>query len=290
MPAMSTEIINTIQDMQSYSEHHRLQGQKIAFVPTMGYFHEGHMNLMREGRRRADTLVISIFINPTQFGPGEDFERYPRDFDRDRSMAETIPVEAIYYPLKDEMYPAGYQTYVQLEQLPQNLCGISRPGHFRGVATVCAKLFNTVKPHWAIFGKKDYQQYAVIKRMVADLNMDLEVIGIPTTREPDGLAMSSRNVYLSEEERTSSLSLSRSLAMAKDMHAAGERDAGKIIRTLSNHITSQPYTKIDYIKICDANTLQDIPFIEGDSVLAIAVYVGKTRLIDNHIFGEPLNL
>jgi pantoate--beta-alanine ligase len=287
---MSTEIINTIQDMQSYSEHHRLQGQKIAFVPTMGYFHEGHMNLMREGRRRADTLVISIFINPTQFGPGEDFERYPRDFDRDRSMAETIPVEAIYYPLKDEMYPAGYQTYVQLEQLPQNLCGISRPGHFRGVATVCAKLFNTVKPHWAIFGKKDYQQYAVIKRMVADLNMDLEVIGIPTTREPDGLAMSSRNVYLSEEERTSSLSLSRSLAMAKDMHAAGERDAGKIIRTLSNHITSQPYTKIDYIKICDANTLQDIPFIEGDSVLAIAVYVGKTRLIDNHIFGEPLNL
>jgi len=290
LPAMSTEIINTIQDMQSYSEHHRLQGQKIAFVPTMGYFHEGHMNLMREGRRRADTLVISIFINPTQFGPGEDFERYPRDFDRDRSMAETIPVEAIYYPLKDEMYPAGYQTYVQLEQLPQNLCGISRPGHFRGVATVCAKLFNTVKPHWAIFGKKDYQQYAVIKRMVADLNMDLEVIGIPTTREPDGLAMSSRNVYLSEEERTSSLSLSRSLAMAKDMHAAGERDAGKIIRTLSNHITSQPYTKIDYIKICDANTLQDIPFIEGDSVLAIAVYVGKTRLIDNHIFGEPLNL
>jgi pantoate--beta-alanine ligase len=287
---MSMDIINTIRDMQSYSESRRLKGQKIAFVPTMGCFHEGHMNLMREGRKLADTLVISIYVNPTQFGPGEDFERYPRDFDRDRAMAETLPVEAIYYPPNNEMYPAGYQTYVQLEQLPRNLCGISRPGHFRGVATVCAKLFNTVKPHWAIFGKKDFQQYAVIKRMVADLNMDLEVIGIPTTREPDGLAMSSRNVYLSKEERKSSLSLSHSLAMAKDMHAAGERDAGKIIRTVSSHIASQPYTKIDYIKICDANTLQDIAFIEGESVLAMAVYVGKTRLIDNHVFGETLLL
>jgi pantoate--beta-alanine ligase len=218
------QIIETVKSMQVFSESLRNQGKIVTFVPTMGYFHEGHLNLMREAGKRGDCVVISIYVNPTQFGPNEDFEQYPRDFDRDRAMAESVGVDVIYSPSNREMYPPNYSTYVTVEGVTDNLCGLSRPGHFRGVATVCAKLFNAVKPHIAVFGKKDFQQLVVIRRMVQDLNLDLEILGMATTRETDGLAMSSRNIYLTAEERKSALSLSRSLKMAKERYDSGERD------------------------------------------------------------------
>ncbi len=284
------KIIESAREMQDFSESLRKEGKIVTFVPTMGYFHEGHLNLMREGRRRGDCLVVSIYVNPTQFGPSEDFEQYPRDFERDRSMAEGVGVDVIFCPPNTEMYPPHYQTYVTVENVTDNLCGLSRPGHFRGVATVCAKLFNLVKPHAAVFGKKDFQQLATIRRMVLDLNMDLEIVGMPTTREPDGLAMSSRNIYLSPEERLSALSLSRSLKMARALYEGGERDAGKIIGEVRGHIESHAHTKIDYVQICDTTTMKDTARLQGEAVLAMAVRVGKTRLIDNYVFGEPLSL
>jgi len=274
--------------MQIRSESLRLAGKRIAFVPTMGYFHEGHLSLMKEARNNADHVVASIYVNPTQFGPKEDFSKYPRDFDRDAMMAQSVGVDVIFFPSNKEMYPDGYQTYVDVEKITQNLCGVSRPGHFRGVTTICCKLFNIVKPHVAIFGKKDFQQLAAIKRMVADLNLDLEIVGMPTFREPDGLAMSSRNVYLSPEERTSALSLVGSLKMAQKLYAEGERKASVIIGEAQKLIGSAKFTDIDYIKICDAATLEDVEDIQSEVVMALAVRVGKTRLIDNSVLGEEL--
>ncbi len=274
--------------MQSHSESVRLSGKRISFVPTMGYFHEGHLSLMKEARRLADEVVVSIYVNPTQFGPKEDFSKYPRDFERDARMAESVGVDVIFFPSNEDMYPAGYQTYVEVEQVTKNLCGVSRPGHFRGVTTVCCKLFNIVKPHNAVFGKKDFQQLAAIRRMVIDLNQDLEIVGMPTFREPDGLAMSSRNVYLSAEERASALSLVGSLTLAQKLYAAGERKAGVIISQAQSLISSAPFTDIDYVKICDTATLEDVEDIRGEVVMALAVKVGKTRLIDNSVLGEEL--
>lgn len=276
--------------MQAFSESLRNKGKNIAFVPTMGYFHEGHLSLMQEGARLGDFLAISIYVNPTQFGPGEDLGRYPRDFERDRSLAEGVGVDVIYYPENKEMYPEYYQTYVTVEAVTQNLCGITRPGHFRGVATVCAKLFNIVKPHVAIFGKKDFQQLVTIKRMVQDLNMDLEIIGMPIVREADGLAMSSRNVYLKEKERDSALSLSRSLMIAKKMYESGIKDASLILSEVRKFIEGHPYAAIDYVKVCDTTTLRDIDRVDGNAVLALAVKANKTRLIDNYVFGDVLNI
>jgi pantoate--beta-alanine ligase len=284
------KILRTTREMQAFSESLRNKGKKIAFVPTMGYFHEGHLSLMQEGARFGDFLAISIYVNPTQFGPGEDLARYPRDFERDRSLAEGVGVDVIYYPENKEMYPEYYQTYVTVEAVTQNLCGISRPGHFRGVATVCAKLFNIVKPHVAIFGKKDFQQLVTIKRMVQDLNMDLEIIGMPIVREADGLAMSSRNVYLKENERDSALSLSRSLKMAKKMYESGIKEAHFILSEVKKFIEGHPYAEIDYVSICDTTTLRDIDRVNGNAVLALAVKVSKTRLIDNYVFGDVLNI
>ena len=284
------QIIETAKQMQIFSESLRSQGKIVTFVPTMGYFHEGHLNLMREAGKRGDCVVISIYVNPTQFGPNEDFEKYPRDFDRDRAMAESVGVDVIYYPSNREMYPPNYQTYVTVEGVTDNLCGLSRPGHFRGVATVCAKLFNAVKPHIAVFGKKDFQQLVVIRRMVQDLNLDLEIHGMATTREPDGLAMSSRNIYLTAEERKSALSLSRALKMAKERYERGERDAASIIGAVTAHIESHPFTKIDYVQICETTTMKDAMRLDGECVIALAVRVGKTRLIDNHVFGETLEI
>ncbi|HUH66034.1 MAG TPA: pantoate--beta-alanine ligase [Syntrophales bacterium] len=281
-------VISSISEMQALSESARNRGQKISFVPTMGYFHEGHLSLMREGRQGGDVLAISIYVNPTQFGPSEDFEKYPRDFERDKRLAEGVGVDVIFYPEDKEMYPDNYQTYVNVENVTQNLCGLSRPGHFRGVTTVCAKLFNIVKPHCAIFGRKDFQQLIAIKRMVTDLNMDLEIIGMPIVRESDGLAMSSRNVYLKPDERASALSLSRSLKIAKDMYDAGERDVAAIMGRVTKHIEGHPYTNIDYAKICETATLRDTGRIGGEAVLALAVRVNKTRLIDNYVFGTEL--
>jgi pantoate--beta-alanine ligase len=284
------KIINSAKEMQVLSESLRNQGKIVTFVPTMGYFHEGHLNLMREGRKRGDCVVISIYVNPTQFGPNEDFEQYPRDFERDRAMAERVGVDVIYCPSNQEMYPPNYSTYITVEGVTDNLCGLSRPGHFRGVATVCAKLFNAVKPHVAVFGKKDFQQLVTIRRMVQDLNLDLEIVGMATTREPDGLAMSSRNIYLTAEERTSGLSLSRSLKMAGELYERGERRAAKIIGKVTNNIESHPYTKIDYVQICDTTTMKDVARLDGECVIALAVRVGKTRLIDNYVFGEALEI
>ena len=274
--------------MQDFSEAERCRGRRIAFVPTMGYFHEGHLNLMRIGRKRGDCLVVSIYVNPAQFAPTEDLDAYPCDFERDRTLAEEVGVDVIFFPDNREMYPEGYQTHVEVEGVTNNLCGISRPRFFRGVTTVCTKLFHIVKPHVTIFGKKDFQQYATIRRMVRDLNMDIEVVGMDTTRETDGLAMSSRNVYLNPEERKSALSLSRSLDLTAELYDNGERDASFILEKVRALIAGYPHTEIDYAQICDVKTMKDVARIEGECVLALAVRVGKTRLIDNRAFGETL--
>jgi pantoate--beta-alanine ligase len=280
--------IELTREMKINSEGLRSKGKKIAFVPTMGYFHEGHIELMRQAKSMSDCVVVSIYVNPTQFGPKEDLSRYPRDFERDYKMAEEVGVDVIFYPPNTEMYPEGYQTYVNVEEVTKNLCGLSRPGHFRGVTTVCAKLFNIVKPHIAVFGKKDYQQYVAIKKMVTDLNMDLDIIGLPTVREADGLAMSSRNVYLKDNERLSGLSLIASLRLAQKLYDQGERSAAKIISEARQLIQNAPYTDIDYIKICDTETMKDIEKIEKNALIALAVKVSQTRLIDNHVFGENI--
>jgi pantoate--beta-alanine ligase len=282
------KIIKSVKQMQSFSKRLRMEGEKIAFVPTMGYFHEGHLALMKEAKKMADCVVVSIYVNPTQFGPKEDFSKYPRDLERDLKMAEKVKADVIFYPSNKEMYPASYQTYVDVEKVTQNLCGMSRPGHFRGVATVCCKLFNIVKPHVAIFGKKDFQQYTLIKCMVDDLNMNLQIIGYPTVREHGGLAMSSRNKYLSKDERKSALSLYAALKSAQKLYANGEKKSSVIIKETEKLIKKAPYTIIDYIKICDAKTLKDTDRIKNQSVMALAVKVGNTRLIDNHVFGEKL--
>jgi pantoate--beta-alanine ligase len=281
-------VIKSIKEMQTYSENLRLLGKKIAFVPTMGYFHEGHLALMKEAKKMADCVVVSIYVNPTQFGPKEDFSKYPRDFDRDLKMAESVQADVIFYPQDNEMYSVNYQTYVNVEKVTRNLCGITRPGHFRGVTTICLKLFNIVKPHFAIFGKKDFQQYTAIKQMVTDLNLDLQIIGLATVREADGLAMSSRNVYLKGTERLSALTLVGGLKLAQDLYASGERKAKVIIEQVSKLIKNTDYTDIDYIKICDTKTLEAIDDIKSEAVIALAVEVGATRLIDNHVFGEEL--
>ena len=274
-------VINSVTEMQAFSEACRKQGKTIAFVPTMGYLHQGHARLMQEGRKLGDVLIVSIFVNPTQFGPEEDFEKYPRDWERDAQLCEAAGVDVIFAPPAEEMYPHGYQTSITVSQVTQNLCGVSRPTHFQGVATVVAKLFNCTKPHVALFGEKDFQQLVVIKRMVKDLNMDIQIIGVPTVREQDGLAMSSRNTYLSADERMSALSLSRGLAQARELFQQGERSARVLIGTVREIIEKETCATVDYIKVCDIETLQDIETIARPAVMALAVKIGKVRLIDN---------
>lgn len=261
-------------------------GKTISFVPTMGYLHEGHATLLREGRKRGDFLVLSIFVNPTQFGVGEDFESYPRDLERDSETARKNGVDIIFAPSASEMYPRGYQTYVNVETVSLPLCGASRPGHFRGVTTVVAKLFNIVKPTYALFGEKDYQQLVVIRRMVRDLNMDLEIIGVPTVREKDGLAMSSRNAYLSPEERKSALCLSRSLAAACALYRAGEVVVERLRAEVLRIIESEPLARIDYVEFRDGDSLEEVERADERTVLALAVRIGSTRLIDNTMIGR----
>jgi pantoate--beta-alanine ligase len=278
------EIIRTVKEMKEFSSRSRRAGKTIAFVPTMGYFHEGHLSLMREGRKRGDLLIISLFVNPTQFGPSEDFKNYPRDFERDRKMAEEVGVHILFAPEAGDMYPPNHQTIVRVEKVTQNLCGRSRPTHFQGVATVVLMLFEIVMPHVAIFGEKDYQQLATIQQMVRDLHMSVEVVGMPTVREADGLAMSSRNTYLLPEERKAALSLYRSLQKAKELLQQGERKVDRILHAMKGILQSEPLVRIDYVQLCDAHTLQEIDRIEGDVVIALAAYLGKTRLIDNLVY------
>lgn len=274
-------IVKTVKDMQNRADDWRKEGKTIAFVPTMGFLHEGHVSLMREGRSRCDVLVTSIFVNPTQFAPNEDLDKYPRDFEGDEIKCRSAGCDAIYYPSADEMYPDGYQTYITVEKVSEGLCGKSRPAHFRGVATVCSKLFNAVKPHAAIFGRKDFQQLQVIRRMVKDLDMDIEIVGIPTVREDDGLAMSSRNKYLKPDERKRATALFGSLIAAKKDVEYGERDPKRIADVVRIKLTDADPCEVDYIEVRDAETLAEIEKINKHIVVAIAVKIGATRLIDN---------
>jgi pantoate--beta-alanine ligase len=276
-------IIKKVKKMQALADQARLENKKIAFVPTMGYLHEGHLSLIRIARELGDLLVVSIFVNPSQFAPHEDFDAYPRNFQRDFEMTEKEGVDIILAPEVGELYPSGFQTYVGLEKIPMHLCGISRPIFFRGVATIVTKLFNIVKPHIAVFGKKDYQQLLVIRRMVSDLHMDIDIIGGETIREHDGLAMSSRNTYLTKSQRESALSLNKALKSAQTAIESGIMDASRIIGKIKEFISSHPETRIDYVAICDPETLEDIQIIDRPVLMALAVKVGSTRLIDNMI-------
>jgi len=281
-------IIASVSQMQAEAEAWRRAGKIIGFVPTMGYFHEGHLALMRQARERADVVVVSLFVNPTQFGANEDLSHYPRDFERDRAITESVGVDVIFFPEATTIYPPGYQTTINLAELPKPLCGVARPTHFAGVATVCCKLFNIVKPHFAVFGEKDYQQLLVVKQMAADLNLDLEIAPGPTVREPDGLAMSSRNVYLSPQERAQAVWLSRSLAIAADLVAEGETCRDRVIATVWETIRVQPLANIDYVelrRVPDLVPAEEEP--RGKHLLALAVYFGKTRLIDNRVIHFP---
>jgi pantoate--beta-alanine ligase len=275
------KIINTAGVMQQYALKQRAAGKTIAFVPTMGFLHDGHLSLLKEGRKRGDLLVLSIFVNPTQFGEGEDLDGYPRDHERDCRLAQEVGVDVVYLPTPEQMYPENYLTYVNVDGITQGLCGASRPGHFRGVTTVVTKLFNLVQPHVACFGAKDFQQLAVIRRMVLDLNMPIEIVGMPIFREADGLAMSSRNVYLSDVERAQALVLSQALKAGRELVAAGETDSALVLKRIREQIEQQPLARIDYARICNDLSLEDQEQIDKDAVLLLAVYIGKTRLLDN---------
>jgi pantoate--beta-alanine ligase len=281
------KVIETIKEMKELAFQTRGAGKIITFVPTMGYFHEGHLSLMREGRKRGDLLIVSLFVNPTQFGPSEDFKNYPRDFERDAKMAEEVGVDILFMPGVMEMYPSDHQTIVRVEKVTQNLCGKSRPTHFQGVTTVVLMLFEIVMPHVAIFGEKDYQQLITIQQMVRDLQMSVEVQGMPTVREVDGLAMSSRNTYLLPEERKAARSLYHSLQKAKELLQKGEHRSDRIINEVRGILQSEPLVRVDYAQICDAYTLQDVDRVEGNVVVALAAYLGKTRLIDNFVYRNP---
>jgi pantoate--beta-alanine ligase len=273
-------------DVQAHAEDLRRKGRTIAFVPTMGFLHEGHLSLIREGRQRCDDVIVSIFVNPTQFGPDEDLDNYPRNLKKDLTLCREIGVDTVFTPDNATLYGDHYQTYVTLEKLPNHLCGLCRPVHFRGVATIVTKLFNIVKPHVAVFGQKDFQQLAVIRQMTQDLNFNIQIVGSPTVREPDGLAMSSRNAYLKPEQRVSALCLFKSLQMAQEMVRQGEKDARKIVAAAKTLIDSHPETQIDYITICDPDTLEDISEISRPVLMALAVKVGQPRLIDNMILNS----
>jgi len=280
---MPVEIIRTVREMQKRSGLIRTQGRRIGLVPTMGYLHEGHLSLVRLARKHADVVVVSIYVNPAQFGPGEDLDKYPRDLERDEALLDRENADIIFCPSDSDMYPVGYASYVNVEGVTGTLCGASRPRHFRGVTTICTKLFHAVNPHFAVFGQKDYQQSLVIRRMVLDLNMDLDIVVAPIVRESDGLAMSSRNVYLSGEERRDALLLNQALRMAEERIKKGERNAVNLIGAMHDLIAAGRHTKIDYISIKDPDTLEDLEHIQDRALIALAVFAGETRLIDNVI-------
>ncbi|MFO7976440.1 MAG: pantoate--beta-alanine ligase [Candidatus Hydrogenedentota bacterium] len=279
-------VFDTAEAMRAWSEGHRASGRTIGFTPTMGALHAGHESLMRAAAKQNDVSVVSIFVNPTQFAPDEDYDKYPRTFEADCTMASRIGTRAIYAPTARTMYPEGYATYVNVERITERLCGASRPHFFRGVTTVVTKLLNAVRPDRAYFGQKDAQQAAVIRRMVRDLDMGVEIVEMPIVREPDGLALSSRNKYLSPEERRRALCLSRGLYTAREMLEAGERDPNKIIETVRETMAD---VDIDYVELVDAGEIVPVDHIRGTVLLAVAARVGETRLIDNIKFTVPEN-
>ncbi|HPV62754.1 MAG TPA: pantoate--beta-alanine ligase [Fervidobacterium sp.] len=275
-------LIQNVSEMKALSKSVIDDGKTIGFVPTMGYLHQGHLSLVQKAREENDIVVVSIFVNPTQFGPNEDYNRYPRDLERDLRLLNPFNVDYIFNPSVEEMYPAYYSVYVDETEMSKYLCGARRPGHFRGVCTVVTKLFNIVRPTRAYFGQKDAQQFRILRRMVENLNMDVEMVEMPIVREPDGLAMSSRNVYLSDEERREAPRLYKSLLEAKRLIDGGERDVQKI-KDAMQRVLNHPLLKIDYVEIVDEKTLIPVDRIEGDVIVAIAVFFGKARLIDNVI-------
>jgi len=275
------KVVRRVLEMKAIARQWKKDGKKVGFVPTMGYLHEGHLSLVRESKRRADVTVVSIFVNPAQFGPHEDFKKYPRDLGKDSSYLEKGGIDCLFCPAAAEIYPPGYKTYVEVRGLQDRLCGKSRPGHFQGVATVVLKLFDIVGPDYAFFGAKDAQQVLIIGKMAADLDLGVEVVTCPLVREPDGLALSSRNAYLSSEERKAALVLSISLRWAERAISAGERDAAKVIAGIQAVIEAEPLARVDYVETVDPINLEPIAEIRGDVLIALAVFIGSTRLIDN---------
>lgn len=273
--------ITALAEMSAAVREVQAAGRTIGFVPTMGFLHEGHLSLVREARRVSDIVVVSIFVNPLQFGPGEDFRVYPRDIARDSRMLEPLGVDYLFCPNEGEMYPPGYRTHVEVRDLQDRLCGRSRPGHFRGVCTVVLKLFNIVRPDYAFFGQKDAQQAMIITRMAADLNLGVTIVARPIVRETDGLALSSRNTYLSAEERRAAAVLWRSLEAVRRDCSSGETDAEALIRTMQALIDREPLAKVDYLAVVRPDTLEPVSRVEGETLAALAVYFGRTRLIDN---------
>ena len=279
------KIVGTVKEVREQVKEWKKQGLSVGFVPTMGYLHEGHKSLMDAARKGNDKVVVSIFVNPMQFGPTEDLATYPRDLDHDAALCESAGVDLIFHPEAEEMYEKDFCSFVDMTGLTEGLCVKTRPIHFRGVCTVVNKLFNIVTPDHAYFGQKDGQQLAVIKRMVRDLNMDIEIVGCPIVREEDGLAKSSRNTYLSSEERKAALILSKTVALGKEL-AKTEKDANKVVEAMKKNIETEPLAKIDYVEAVDALSMAPVEKLEGTCMLAMAVYIGKTRLIDNTLINE----
>ncbi|MBE5957269.1 MAG: pantoate--beta-alanine ligase [Lachnospiraceae bacterium] len=277
------KVVHTVKETRDQVREWRKQGFTVGLVPTMGFLHEGHQSLIAKAVEENDKVVVSVFVNPIQFAPNEDLEAYPRDLEADTRLCEATGADLIFNPEPEEMYAPDFSTHVDMEQVSEQLCGKSRPIHFRGVCTVVSKLFNIVCPDKAYFGQKDAQQLAVIKRMVRDLNFGLEIVGCPIIREEDGLAKSSRNTYLSEEERKAALILSKTIKLGQEMVEAGERDSKKVVDAMIANIETEPMAKIDYVQAVDAVTCQEIDKLEGEVLVAMAVYIGKTRLIDNFI-------
>jgi pantoate--beta-alanine ligase len=280
-------VVKRIAQLQQLIAAAKQAGARVGLVPTMGYFHAGHLSLMQQAKTENDRVVVSLFVNPIQFGPREDLQAYPRDMDRDRKLAESVGVDWLFVPEASEMYPDGYQTFAEVTGLTQGLCGVSRPGHFRGVATVVLKLFNIVMPDRAYFGEKDAQQLRVIRRMVADLNLTVKVIGCPIVREPDGLALSSRNTYLTPDQRRAALILSRMLNEAGRLISAGELDSQGLRGQLLRMLETEPLAKLDYLEIVASDTLQPLSRLQGEILIAVAVKLGTTRLIDNRVYQLP---
>lgn len=277
------KIISTVAETRAIIKEWKKNDLKVGLVPTMGYLHEGHLSLIKKAVSENDRVVVSIFVNPTQFGPNEDYETYPRDIDKDSALCESAGADIIFHPEASEMYPKGACTYVNMTGLTDALCGKSRPTHFQGVCTVVSKLFNITTPDNAYFGQKDAQQLAVIKRMVKDLNFDINITGCPIVREEDGLAKSSRNTYLNKEERKAALVLHRAITCGQSLVNDGERNASVVINRMKDIINAEPLAKTDYVEIADMNTMESVSVIKGEILCAIAVYIGKTRLIDNFI-------
>lgn len=278
------KVESTIVAVRSQVKTWRKEGLSVGLVPTMGYLHEGHASLIRAAKKENDKVVVSIFVNPMQFGPTEDLASYPRDLQKDSNLCESLGVDLIFHPTPDEMYHKGFSSYVDMSVLTEELCGLSRPVHFRGVCTVVSKLFNIVTPDRAYFGQKDAQQLAIIRHMVDDLNMDIEIVSCPIVREEDGLAKSSRNTYLSDNEREAALVLSRSIRLGREMVENGEKSADAVVLAMNKLIEQEPLARIDYVKAVDGLTMQQIKEVRKPMLVAIAVYIGKTRLIDNFIW------